>query len=72
MNIFTLRNKFSSFLKTALMVMAFSMMTACSSSDDPVEDDAAAADAAAAEQNCRDTHAGNLPEMEACIQALNI
>ena len=66
MNIFTLRNKVSSFLMTALMVMAFSMMTACSSSDDPAEDDTTAA-----EQNCIDT-AGNADEVEACIQALNI
>ena len=71
MNIFTLRNKFSSFLKTALMVMAFSMMTACSSSDDPVEDDAAADDAAAAEQNCRE-QGGTASEIEACISALPI
>ena len=67
MNIFTLRNKFSSFLMTALMVMAFSMMTACSSTGDSAEDDAAAA-----EQNCRDTYAGNLPEIEDCIRELNI
>ena len=44
MNIFTLRNKFSSFLMTALMVMALSMMTACSSTDDPEEDEQSAKD----------------------------
>ena len=66
MNFFTLRNKFSSFLMTALMVMAFSMMTACSSSDDPAEDDMSAG-----EENCRE-QGGTPQEVEACIQALNI
>ena len=66
MNIFTLRNKFSSFLMTALMVMGLSMMTACSSSDDPVEDDTAAA-----EQNCRDS-GGTPSEIEDCLHQLNI
>ena len=66
MNIFTLRNKFSSFLMLVLMVAALSMMTACSSTDDPAEDDTAAA-----EQNCRE-QGGTPQEVEACIQALNI
>ena len=66
MNIFTLRNKFSSFLMLVLMVAALSMMTACSSTDDPAEDDTTAA-----EQNCIDT-AGNADEVEACIKALPI
>ena len=71
MNIFTLRNKFSSFLMTALMVMGLSMMTACSSTDDPVEDDADAQEAEAAEENCRNS--GLSPsEIEDCLHALNI
>jgi hypothetical protein len=61
MNIFTLRNKFSSFLMTALMVMALSMMTACSSTDEPAEDDAAI------EENCRATY-DTVDEVEKCIR----
>jgi hypothetical protein len=34
MNVYTLRNKFSSFLMLVLMVMALSMLTACSSTSD--------------------------------------
>ena len=68
MNIFTLRNKFSSFLMLVLMVAALSMMTACSSTDDPAEDDAAAQEAA--EQNCRDTYAGSVDDIENCIRDL--
>jgi hypothetical protein len=70
MNIFTLRNKFSSFLMTALMVMALSMMTACSSTDDDAVEDEAAADPAA-EQNCRDTY-DTPDEVEKCIMDLPI
>ena len=62
MNFFTPRNKFSSFLMTALMVMALSMMTACSSTDDPAEDDAAAI-----EENCRSTY-DSVDEIEKCIR----
>jgi hypothetical protein len=62
MTIFTLRNKFSSLLMTALMVMALSMMTGCSSTDDPAEDDAAAV-----EENCRATF-DTVDEVEKCIR----
>ena len=65
MNIFTLRNKFSSFLMLVLMVAALSMMTACSSSDDPEEDDTAADPAI--EENCRATY-DTVDEVEKCIR----
>jgi hypothetical protein len=63
MNIFTLRNKFSSFLMTVLMVMAFSMMTACSSTGD--SDDSAADPAI--EENCRAQY-DELDEIEKCVR----
>ena len=67
MNIFTLRNKLSTLLMTALMVMALSMMTACSSTDDPASDDAAAAPDPAVEENCRATY-DTVDEVEKCIR----
>jgi hypothetical protein len=71
MNIFTLRNKFSSFLMTALMVMALSMMTACSSSgesDDSASDESASsADDASIKENCK-AETDNVDDFEICIK----
>jgi hypothetical protein len=68
MNIFTLRNKLSTLLMTALMVMALSMMTGCSSSGD--SDDSASgssADDAAIEENCK-AETDNLDDFEICVR----
>ena len=71
MNIFTLRNKFSSFLMLVLMVAALSMMTACSSTDDPAEDDAAADESSGVDASIREmckAESEGVDEFEKCIR----
>jgi hypothetical protein len=71
MNIFTLRSKFSSFLMTALMVMALSMMTACSSSgesdDSTADESASSADDASIRENC-EAESDTVDEFELCLK----